>query len=223
VRILDDVSRSLNEYLLIPGLTREDRTPTNVSLSAPLVRHPAGGEAPLRVALPLCSAIMEAVSSPRMAIALAQAGGIGFIHQNQPAQQQAEDVRSVKRNKAGFRHSELNVRPDAPLGEVSALLRQADTDVAARRVSDTQLAPTRSITPSSSTGGSTLPPDSRIARTRPAISSRTPGPSGTGILSPTVLAIVTWPSSAPAPARAAAGCPRAYNRRTPPSVAVRRR
>jgi hypothetical protein len=37
----------------------------------------------------------------------------------------------VKRNKAGFRHSELNVRPDTPLGEVSALLRKADTDVAA--------------------------------------------------------------------------------------------
>ena len=88
MRILDEVSRSLNEYLLIPGLTGEDCTPANVSLSAPLVRHPAGGEAPLRVALPLCSAIMEAVSSPRMAIALAQAGGIGFIHQNQPAGQQ---------------------------------------------------------------------------------------------------------------------------------------
>jgi IMP dehydrogenase len=131
VRILDEVSRSLNEYLLIPGLTGEDCTPGNVSLSAPLVRHPAGGEAPLRVALPLCSAIMEAVSSPRMAIALAQAGGIGFIHQNQPVEEQAEDVRSVKRNKAGFRHSELNVRPDTPLGEVSAHLRQADTDVAA--------------------------------------------------------------------------------------------
>jgi IMP dehydrogenase len=97
VRILDEVSRSLNEYLLIPGLTGEDCTPANVSLSAPLVRHQAGAEAPLRVALPLCSAIMEAVSSPRMAIALAQAGGIGFIHQNQPAGQQAEDVRAVKR------------------------------------------------------------------------------------------------------------------------------
>jgi IMP dehydrogenase len=131
LRILDEVSRSLNEYLLIPGLTGEDCTTTTVSLSAPLVRHPVGKEAPLRVALPLCSAIMQAVSSPRMAIALAQAGGIGFIHQNQPVGQQAEDVRGVKRNKAGFRHSELNVRPDTPLGDVSALLRTADTDVAA--------------------------------------------------------------------------------------------
>jgi len=131
VRILDEVSRSLNEYLLIPGLTGEDCTPANVSLSAPLVRHPVGAEAPLRVALPLCSAIMEAVSSPRMAISLAQAGGIGFIHQNQPVEQQAEEVRAVKRNKAGFRHSDLNVTPDSPLSHLSALLREADTDVAA--------------------------------------------------------------------------------------------
>ena len=71
MRILDEVSRSLSEYLLIPGLTDQDCAPANVSLSAPLVRHRAGGEAPLRVALPLSSAIMEAVSSPRMAIALA--------------------------------------------------------------------------------------------------------------------------------------------------------
>ena len=44
---------------------------------------------------------------------------------------QAEDVRSVKRNKAGFRHSDLNVRPDMPLGEIAGLLREADRDVAA--------------------------------------------------------------------------------------------
>jgi IMP dehydrogenase len=130
MRILDEVSRSLNEYLLIPGLTGEDCTPTNVSLSAPLVRHRVSEGAPLGVALPLCSAIMEAVSAPRMAIALAQAGGLGFVHQNQAVEAQAEDVRSVKRNKAGFRHSELNVRPDTPLSEVFALLRAADTDVA---------------------------------------------------------------------------------------------
>jgi IMP dehydrogenase len=78
VRIVDGVSRSLNEYLLIPGLTAEDCTPGNVDLSTSLARHPAGGQSPLRVALPLVSAIMGAVSSPEMAIALAQAGGLGF-------------------------------------------------------------------------------------------------------------------------------------------------
>jgi IMP dehydrogenase len=130
MRILDEVSRSLNEFLLIPGLTGEECTPANVDLSAPLVRHRVEEEAPLRVALPLCSAIMEAVSSPRMAVALAQAGGVAFIHQNQPVEQQARDVRSVKRHKAGFRASDLNVKPSATLGEVARLLRDAEQEVA---------------------------------------------------------------------------------------------
>jgi IMP dehydrogenase len=78
LRIVDGVSRSLNEFLLHPDLTGEDCTPESVDLSAPLVRHQAGGQSPLRVALPLVSAIMGAVSSPEMAIALAQAGGLGF-------------------------------------------------------------------------------------------------------------------------------------------------
>jgi IMP dehydrogenase len=130
VKVLDEVSRSLNEYLLIPGLTTEDCTPENVDLSTSLVKYPVGGEAALRVALPVVSAIMEAVSSPRMAIALAQAGGIAFIHQNQPVAEQAADIRAVKRHKAGFRHSDLNVKPSATLGEVAALLREAGQDVA---------------------------------------------------------------------------------------------
>lgn len=80
MRIIDEVSRSLNEYLLIPNLTTEDCHPENIDLTAPLVRHKVGQEPTLTISLPLCSAIMEAVSSPLMAVALAQAGGIGFIH-----------------------------------------------------------------------------------------------------------------------------------------------
>lgn len=131
MKIIDEVSRSLNEYLLLPNLTTEDCTPENVDLTAPVIRHMAGEKSPLRIALPLCSAIMEAVSSPRMAIALAQTGGIGFIHQNQPIAEQAQDVRAVKLHKAGFRHSDLNVKPSATLGEVAAFLRTAGQNVAA--------------------------------------------------------------------------------------------
>jgi len=130
VRIVDGVSRSLNEFLLHPNLTGENCTPENIDLSAPLVRHRADGQSPVRVALPLVSAIMEAVSSPEMAIALAQAGGLSFIHQNQPVAREADDVRTVKQHKAGFRHSDLNVKPSATLGEVSELLRGAGQDVA---------------------------------------------------------------------------------------------
>lgn len=131
MKILDETSRTLNEYLLLPNLTTEETTVENVDLSAPLVRHKVGEQSPIRIAVPLTSAIMQAVSSPRLAIALAQCGGISFIHHNQPIERQAEMVNSVKRHKAGFRYSEINVKPTATLGELAAMLQASDRDVAA--------------------------------------------------------------------------------------------
>jgi len=129
-KILPEVSRTLNEYLLVPNLTDEDCTSDNVDLSTPIVRHPIGAAAPLQIATPLVSAIMQAVSSPRLAIALAQTGGLSFIHQNQSVEDQAATVGAVKRHKAGFRHSDINTKPTATLGEVSRLLQVAERDIA---------------------------------------------------------------------------------------------
>ena len=83
VKILDETSRTLNEYLLLPNLTDEDCVSENVDLTTPIVRHKVGQKSPLTVAVPLTSAIMQAVSSPQLAIALAQTGGLSFIHHNQ--------------------------------------------------------------------------------------------------------------------------------------------
>jgi IMP dehydrogenase len=130
VKILDEVSRTLNEFLLVPGLTTAACTPDTVDLGAPLVRHRVGEPAAIRVATPLTSAIMGAVSSPRLAIALAQCGGLSFVHQNQPVAAQAAMVEAVKRHKAGFRFSDINIKPSATLGEVALLLESAERDVA---------------------------------------------------------------------------------------------
>lgn len=130
MKILDEVSRTLNEFLLVPGLTTADCLPDTVDLGAPLVRHRVGEPAAIRVATPLTSAIMGAVSSPRLAIALAQCGGLSFVHQNQPAAAQAAMVAAVKRHKAGFRFSDINIKPSATLGEVALLLESAERDVA---------------------------------------------------------------------------------------------
>jgi IMP dehydrogenase len=130
LKILDEVSRTLNEYLLVPSLTTADCTPDTVDLGVPLVRHRPGEEAAVRMATPLTSAIMGAVSSPRLAIALAQCGGLSFIHQNQSVEAQAAMVASVKRHKAGFRFSDTNIKPSATLGEAAALLESAERDVA---------------------------------------------------------------------------------------------
>jgi IMP dehydrogenase len=130
MEILDEVSRTLNEYLLVPNLTTADCVPDRIDLGAPLVRHRAGEPSAIRIATPLTSAIMGAVSSPRLAIALAQCGGLSFVHQNQPIAAQAEMVAAVKRHKAGFRFSDINIKPSATLGEVLTLLETAERDVA---------------------------------------------------------------------------------------------
>ena len=130
MKILDEVSRTLNEFLLVPDLTTADCVPDNVDLSVPLVRHRVGETAAIRVATPLTSAIMGAVSSPRLAIALAQCGGFSFIHQNQTIEAQTAMVAAVKRHKAGFRFSDINIKPSATLGEVTSLLESAERDVA---------------------------------------------------------------------------------------------
>jgi IMP dehydrogenase len=130
VKILTETSRTLNEFLLLPGLTTDECTPKNVDLSTSVVRHPVADASPIRIATPMVSAIMQAVSSPGLAVALAQCGGLAFIHQNQSIEEQAGDVRAVKRHKAGFRTNEVNVGPSTPLGDVARLLAEVDQGVA---------------------------------------------------------------------------------------------
>jgi IMP dehydrogenase len=122
VQIIDGVSRTFNEYLLLPNRTRTECLVQNVSLAAVLVRHRLG-EAPrveLILSVPFSSAIMQAVSSPDLAIALARNGGIAFLHHNQSPEAQADAVREVKKFKAGFVVSDTNVRPGDSLGQVTA-------------------------------------------------------------------------------------------------------
>ena len=107
---LEDVSRTFGEYLLIPGLTTKQCTPTNVSLKTPLVKHPAGEKPLIELNIPFVSAIMQAVSGPELAIELARNGGLSFIFGSQPVESQAEMVRKVKKFKAGFIVSDSNTR-----------------------------------------------------------------------------------------------------------------
>ncbi len=75
VEIVPGVSRTFNEFLLLPNRTTAESTPGNVDLGTPLVRHPVGGRSPIRLTAPFTSAIMQAVGSPRLAVALARSGG----------------------------------------------------------------------------------------------------------------------------------------------------
>ena len=129
MRVIDEISRTLGEFLLLPNLTTETCTVDHVALTTPLVRYKLGQDPPITIAVPLVSAIMQAVSSPQLAVALARCGGLAFIHHNQPIITQAEMIGSVKRQKAGFRYSEVNVTPQTNLGELMQKLQAASQEM----------------------------------------------------------------------------------------------
>ena len=114
-------SRTFGEYLLVPGLTTAECIPSNVSLKTPLCKFKKGEEPELSLNIPLVSAIMQSVSDDRMAIALAQEGGLSFIYGSQSPERQAAMVANVKGYKAGFVPSDANISPDDTLEDVLRL------------------------------------------------------------------------------------------------------
>ena len=70
-KIFEDVSRTFNEFLLIPNLTDERCIPSNVSLKTPIVKYRKGEEPKYCANVPMVSAIMQSVSGEEMGIALA--------------------------------------------------------------------------------------------------------------------------------------------------------
>ena len=121
----EEPSRTFNEYLLVPGYTSEDTIPANVNLHTPLVKYRRGEEEPaISLSIPMVSAIMQAVSDDKMAIALATEGGLSFIYGSQSVEDQAAMVARVKDYKAGFVTSDANLSPDMTLADVVALKEQ---------------------------------------------------------------------------------------------------
>ena len=114
----NEPSRTFSEYLLVPGYTGPDCIPANVDLSTPLVKFKKGEEPELKLNIPMTSAIMQSVSGVKLAVALAQEGGISFIFGSQTAENEAAMVARVKATKAGFVPSDSNVRPDQTLADI---------------------------------------------------------------------------------------------------------
>ena len=118
----DEVSRTFNEYLLIPGYSSFQCRPAAVDLSSPLVRYRPGQEEPaLSLNIPMVSAIMQAVSDDVMAIALAREGGLSFIYSSQSIEAEAAMIARVKDYKAGFVLSDSNIAPQLTLADVLEL------------------------------------------------------------------------------------------------------
>lgn len=119
--IYNELSRTFSEYLLIPNLNTYDCIPDNVTLKTPLVKYRRGENPALQLNVPFVSAIMQAVSDDKLAVALARLGGVSFIYVSQSIEQQAEMVRNVKRHKAGFVTSDSNITPDSTIRDVLAI------------------------------------------------------------------------------------------------------
>ncbi|MBO4629940.1 MAG: IMP dehydrogenase [Treponema sp.] len=129
----EEPSHTFDEYLLIPGYTGPDCIPANVNLQTPVVRYnkKKGEKCPLVMNIPMTSAVMQAVSDDKLAVALAKEGGISFIYGSQTIENQAAMVARVKAYKAGFVPSDTNIRPEQTLTElVEAIEKTGHSTVA---------------------------------------------------------------------------------------------
>ena len=100
---------TFDDVLLVPGYS--EILPRDVDLDTRLTRQ-------VRLRLPLLSAPMDTVTESRLAIAMAQAGGVGVIHKNLPAKDQAREVARVKRFESGVLKDPITVGPDASVRDV---------------------------------------------------------------------------------------------------------
>ncbi|MDR1888565.1 MAG: IMP dehydrogenase [Zoogloeaceae bacterium] len=106
---------TFDDVLLVPAHSRI--LPRDASLATRLTRN-------IILELPLVSAAMDTVTEGRLAIALAQEGGIGIIHKNISASAQAAEVSKVKRHESGILKDPITVAPDMSVEKVLELSRQ---------------------------------------------------------------------------------------------------
>lgn len=125
-KIIDEVSRTFNEYLIIPGLTTKLHTPDNIKLETPLVKFKKGEKSRITLNVPFVSAIMQSVSDSGLAIALAKEGGMSFIFGSQSIEEQAKMVLTVKKHKAGFVESRANLTPEHTMADVVRLKEKTE-------------------------------------------------------------------------------------------------
>jgi len=106
---------TFDDVLLLPAFSAV--LPRDTRLATRLSRN-------IELNLPLVSAAMDTVTEARLAIALAQEGGIGIVHKNLTPQQQAAEVARVKRHEAGVVRDPITIAPDMKVRDVIELTRQ---------------------------------------------------------------------------------------------------
>ena len=106
---------TFDDVLLVPAFS--EVLPKDTTLSTPFSRR-------IQLNLPLASAAMDTVTEARLAIAIAQEGGIGIVHKNLSAQQQAAEVAKVKRYESGVLRDPVVITPEHTVRQVMAMSEQ---------------------------------------------------------------------------------------------------
>jgi IMP dehydrogenase len=114
LRIAND-ALTFDDVLLLPALSHV--LPSEVDLKTRLTRT-------ISLNIPLMSAAMDTVTEGRLAVAIAQEGGIGIVHKNMTIEQQAREVRSVKKFESGIIRDPITITPDRTVGELLKLTRE---------------------------------------------------------------------------------------------------
>ncbi|HJZ73561.1 MAG TPA: IMP dehydrogenase [Vicinamibacterales bacterium] len=108
---------TFDDVLLVPRHSPSDVVPTKVDISTRLTRN-------IRLAVPLVSAAMDTVTESRLAIAMAQQGGIGVIHKNLSIEEQASEVDRVKRSESGMIVNPITLSPTSRIYEALELMKK---------------------------------------------------------------------------------------------------
>src|SRR3954464_1680263 len=106
---------TFDDILLVPRHT--DFVPTEADVSTQLTRN-------IRLSVPLVSAAMDTVTESRLAIAMAQQGGLGVIHKNLPIEEQASEVDRVKRSESGMIVDPITLSPTHRIFEALELMKK---------------------------------------------------------------------------------------------------
>ena len=112
--ITGDSALTFDDVLLQP--VRSDILPTETDISTYVTKD-------IALNLPILSSAMDTVTEANMAIAMAQAGGMGVIHKNLTAAEQAEQVRMVKSFESGMVVNPITIGPEATLADAFALMQ----------------------------------------------------------------------------------------------------
>src|SRR6201989_3013540 len=106
---------TFDDVLLVPAFS--EVVPTQVSTQVQLTKN-------ITLATPLMSAAMDTVTESRLAIAIAQQGGLGVVHRNLTIEQQAGEIDKVKRSESGMIVDPVTIDPERPISDALDVMRR---------------------------------------------------------------------------------------------------